>query len=232
MVIKKDIVIKKKVVIPKNRINETNDAEDPFVKRRRERREKEAIELANKKQAEKDALKEKNRKEVIIRAHLDKLEAKIREKDLLQFWAFPDRAGFIKIGKNYGCAQMMKLMNKDLSKYVNRKIVLFSIKFEHNKPDTSTHREFDTWLRVDNLTFKVNPKGELKADGSCHYIWKTNDFKLTKFSFKLLETIMYPIADRVFSCTSMMGFPVSYVVRELKRKKINFDDVLKPLAGV
>lgn len=206
--------------------------ESSYARIKREREEREAREEAKLKQQKSDAIEEKKRKAVIIRKYLTKLDEQIKEKNLNYFWTFPDRSGFKKIGKGLGYEKMQKLIQKDIDKYSNRQIMYFSIRLMHNKSDTSTHREYDTWLLVDTLAFKINSKGDLKADGGCHYVWKDEDFQLTKFSFKLLETIMYPVSEHKLKCISLMGYPLSFVIDKLKKEGVSFKDVLSPLAYV
>ena len=210
----------------------SHDKESNYARIKREREEKEEKEADKLKQQQLDAIEEKKRKAVIIRKYLTKLDEQIKEKDLNYFWTFPDRSGFKKIGKGFSYEKMQKLVQKDIDKYANRQIMYFSIRLEHKSADTSTHRKYDTWILVDTLTFKINSKGEFKADGGCHYVWKDDDFKLTKFSFKLLETIMHPIAEHKLKCISLMGFPLSWVIDRLKKEGVDFSDVLSPLAKI
>jgi hypothetical protein len=65
-----------------------------------------------------------------------------------------------------------------------------------------------------------------------HYVWKTEDFATTKFSFKLAEEIMRPVVDEKFDCTSLMGFQITDVIKDLKKIKVDLSDILKPLANV
>jgi hypothetical protein len=206
--------------------------ESDYARMSREYDEKRAKEAARKKQKEIDAIEEEKRKAVIIRKYLTKLDIQIKEKNLYDFWTFPDRSGFKKIGKGFGYEQMQKLVQKDINKYANRQIMLYQIRLEHNESDTSTHRKYGTWLLVDTVVFKINSKGEFESDGGCHYVWRDEDFKLTKFSFKLLETIMHPITDHKLNCVSLMGYPLTNIIKRLEKLGIDFSDVLNPLAGI
>jgi hypothetical protein len=216
--------------MPKNRINVTKNEEDPYHKIRRERREKEARELADKKQAEKDALKEKKRAEKVIKSYLDKLEVQIKEKNLLNFWSFPDVKGFKKIWNFYNYKQIDKVIQDDLDKYANRQVMRFHITFSQNESVTSLARTNGNWFTVHMMLFEINNKGDIKNTNSCHYAWRNGDFKITKFSFKLLETIMYPIANHIHGCASILGIPLWNVIEQLQLKGVDFTDVLKPLA--
>ena len=223
MVIKKDIVIKKKVVIPKK-------TESAYERISREMDEKEAKELADKKQAEKDALKEKKHAEKVIKSYLDKLEVQIKEKNLQNFWSFPDVKGFKKIWNKYSYKQIDKIVQDDLVRYKNRKIIQFNIIFVQNESKSSLARKNGNWLLLDMMLFEIDDKGTFKNTSGCRYAWRNDDFKITKFSFKLLETIMYPIANGVHSCVSILGIPLWNVIEQLQKKGVDFTDVLKPLA--
>jgi hypothetical protein len=192
--------------------------------------EKEARELADKKQAEKDALKEKKRAEKVIKSYLDKLEVQIKEKNLLSFWVFPDVKGFKKIGNRFNYKKISKLIQDDLDKYANRQIVQFQLLFQQNEDVMTIHRKVGNWFLVEMMLYEIDDKGILKNTSGCHYAWRNGDFKITKFSFKLLETIMYPIANGVHSCVSILGIPLWNVIEQLQKKGVDFTDVLKPLA--
>jgi hypothetical protein len=42
---------------------------------------------------------------------------------------------------------------------------------------------------------------------SAKFVWRENDFKITKFSLGLIEQIMYAVVDGDFSAPSIGGFP-------------------------
>jgi hypothetical protein len=63
-------------------------------------------------------------------------------------------------------------------------------------------------------------------------MWTNEDFAITKFSFKLIEAIMYPISKKAIKCPSICGVHISYVIKELKKKGYNLDEFLNPLAGL
>ena len=213
----------------KNRINETK-TESAYERISREMDEKEARELADKKQAEKDALKEKKRAEKVIKSYLDKLEIQVKEKNLQNFWSFPDVKGFKKIWNKYSYKQIDKVIQDDLNKYSNRQVMRFHITFSQNESVTSLARKNGNWFTVEMMLYEIDDKGILKNTSGCHYAWRNGDFKITKFSFKLLETIMYPIANHVHSCVSILGIPLWNVIEQLQKKGVDFTDVLKPLA--
>ena len=208
--------------------------ESSLQKTRRMRLEKEAKEIQDKKDKAKADLEEKMRRAEIIRPYLTKLEAKIKEKNLYKFWTFTDRSGFKKI--HASMKEIKQLVKSDIERFKRRKIAAFTISFYHNDAENTLHRSLDIWLGVSFTVYEMdndcrmdNPK--YRAMGG-HYIWKTEDFKTTKFSFKLLEEIMRPVVDEKYDCTSLMGFRVTEVIKDLKKIKVNLSDILNPLAGI
>jgi hypothetical protein len=208
-------------------------SESSLEKTRRIRLEKDAKDLKNKKDKEKADKVEKDRQAVIIRSYLDKLQAQIKEKNLESFWTFPDRKGFKKI--HIGRDDIEKLVKSDIKKYQNRPVVHFSLHFYHNEKNTF-ERKMDIWFGVLFTTYELdkdcrmnNPLSHISGG---HAIWKTEDFKVTKFSLKLIEELMYPVVARKHSCTSITGVKITKILADLKRKRVNLDDLLTPLAGV
>lgn len=208
--------------------------ESAYEKVSREMDEKETKNILDAKNKIKYANAELERQAKIIRPYLDKLESQIDEKNLKTFWTFPDRVGFKKIHKSTD--DIKKQVKSDIPRYQNRPLVRFSIAFHQCEKDTSTHRKDDIWLGVQFTVFYIDKDGRIDnpvnhATG-CHFIWQSGDFKTTKFSLKLLEEIMYPVVDRKQSCTSLMGFPLTGILKQLKSKKIDLNEYLNPLAGV
>jgi hypothetical protein len=199
----------------------------------REMREKEQKEIDEKKQIEHDRLKEEERKEKIIMKYLTKLDAKFDETQSTHFWSFPDRSGFKKLYATK--LEMEKFLSKTPEKYKNRKIAYFSVSFYHDSPKTSVFRQDGIWMGASVIIYTLDNDAKFskkKKIWGCRWMWKTDDFKLTKFSFKLLETIMYPISEKITTCESLMGLPITYVVELLEKKGVDFGDVLQPLANV
>ncbi len=209
--------------------------EDSYDKFKRERREKEVQEINDKKQKELDAAKELERKEDIIFPYLDNLVDQISEKKSWTFWAFPDRTGF-KRYKHLSPKEMQKMINEDIDKYKNRNIVYFQMCPYHRAKKDSFHRSLGTLFYVNIVCRTIDNDGNLtkndKRAWGCTFVWQAEDFKTTKFSFKLLETIMYPIAAKKKICYSLGGTSITTIIRDLEKKKFDFSDVLNPLAGV
>lgn len=128
---------------------------------------------------------------------------------------------------------MQEIVSNDVDKYKNRNIASVSILFFHNDKPTNMYRKEGIYMKVGISVFPINGKGILNGNKDawgCDFVWRSEDFKITKFSFKLIETILRAVgAGEAFN--SIMGFPLSYVLEEVENVGISFDGVLKPLAG-
>jgi hypothetical protein len=196
-------------------------------------KQKEEREIKAIKTKELNRIKEEKRLELIVLPHLDKLFMQLTEKNTLDFWVFPDRSGFKKI-VDMDFDDMQTFVKSDVEKYADRKICLFKLSFTHRDAKTSIWRKSGILLIVSIVVFHMDNKAMLNGKNTakgCTFNWHFEDFKLTKLTYKLLETIMHPIADGIFECSSLGGFPLTYVIKNLEKKGIDFTDVLIPLAG-
>jgi hypothetical protein len=89
-------------------------------------------------------------------------------------------------------------------------------------------------LAVGITVFPIDKTGTfvINKSYSCDLSWDDMDFKVTKFSFKLLEKFIEPIVKYRMSYPSIIGTPIRYIIKEIESKKVDLSDVLKPLAGV
>jgi len=209
--------------------------ESPFIKGIREAREKreKVIHDANKKVRDADI--ETARTDKIIVPYLDKLQDTLVEKNLLYFWVFQDEPGFIKHKyKGYNAVQKMILNN--VSKYANRTISSVSINFYHNDMAKNTNtKNYYYYLRIDINIFHIDAKGILNGDGAstgADIAWAADDFKLSKFSFKLLYVLLNAIVSQRYDYTSFTGIPLTYIVKDLQKIGVDFVNTLVPLPGV
>ena len=206
------------------------DVLEKIVRQRKEAEMRAAKKLKEKELAE---IAEHKRLESIVYPYLDKLYKQLREKESMSFWTFPDRAGFKKL-KNMSFDDIQKMVKSDVKKYANRKICFISILTHHRSPKDSIIREHGILLNVIFTVFQMDDKcnlhGDIKTNG-CAIRWLDEDFKITKLTFKLLETIMHPIADFKHKCSDLIGFPLGKVIADLQRKGVDFTDVLTPLSG-
>jgi hypothetical protein len=196
--------------------------EQDEIKKQKEQKEK---------QKELDIIAEKELAIKLIVLNLVSLDKQLTEKNLWVFWVFPDRSGFKKIKETFD--KMQKFIYQDVDKYKNRKICKFSI-IDYYKDPKKFRDPSHYWLVVNMITYPIDDTGNLigkHANYSCTYAWKDNDFKTTKLTFKLLETIMHPIVEKKHKCASIFGIPIT-VIKHLEKKGINFSDALSPLAGL
>ena len=202
--------------------------------------EKKAKDKATAEQKIIDVANEQKRKEDIIFPYLDILTEQLVEKSNASFWTFPDRSGFKKI-KNTNFNQMKKLTSEKSERYKNRTAVNIMIATYHrSKIDTKyAHKNIGIFLICSISVHPINSKGEITDNvWSCTFKWNADDFKTTKFSFKLIEQMMIPIYRKQITCASLLGFPVTDVIADMKKLKdidgkyYNFDDLLHPLAGI
>jgi hypothetical protein len=207
--------------------------ESPFKKSLREMREQRAKDLQDKKEKEILALEEKKKNETIIRIYLDKLDKQLSDKKLHVFHTFPDKPGFKKY--TGGEVFVEKFVAKDPAKYANQKIVVFNIMFHQNQKEDSFKRSAGSWLSVGMNVFCPNEKGKLRHREylvhSANYVWRIQDFKVTRFTFKLLEAIMHPVVNKKADYSSL-GVFLSFVISNLEKKGFKMKEFLNPLAGI
>jgi hypothetical protein len=208
--------------------------ETPLQKIRRERLEKEASE--EKKAEDKRIADEKElaRKKELITEYLDQLEKRLQEKGHVGFWTFPDRTGFKKISAS--TSKIEKMLNKDPNKYDGRQIAEYVIMFHQNKKSDTMHQSSGLLLSVTIRVYDIKEKGEkliLENSKQCDIAWTIDDFKISKFSFKLIEMFMKPLAERKTSCVSILGKPLKFVLERYKKDaKVDFSDALQPLKNL
>ena len=223
-----------KVKIAPKIIPKKKEKESALKRISREIDEKIISDRADNLEKEKAEKKEKDRIRTIIDKYLDSLDTQLDEKESRKFWVFPDRSGFKKY-KNKSIKDMQRMINKEPDKYKNRNVALFKIMPTHNIIKDTVFESTEIMLRFGITIFPIDNNGIINGKDnaySCDGNWRYDDFQVTKFSFKLLERILELITKYKKSFTSLLGSPISYIIKELKQKGGNFDDILSPLAGV
>lgn len=188
-------------------------------------------------QKEKDKLaqqeKEQQRLEKIIIPYVEKLDMQLNEKQLYSFWIFADLSGFNKILVTYD--EMEKLLKEDVKKYANRTVCYFSICPHHDITKQSIYYGTDIWLTSSIITIQLDDKcniiGKNVKRSRCDIAWETPDFKISKLTFKLLETIMHIMAEHHYNYTSLLGNSLDYMIRDLQKKGHDLSAALTPLGG-
>ena len=62
--------------------------------------------------------------------------------------------------------------------------------------------------------------------------WKEEDFKVTKFSLKLLEILMKKGIKKKLSIGAVFGVPFHEFIEELNYKNVDISEYLTPLPGL
>lgn len=201
------------------------------------RQEREARELKLKQQAKDKELsdkKETERQNKIIKEYLDKVQTQLKEKDIGNgFWTFVDRKGFKKFTGSD--AKIEKMLLGDIERFKNRQLASYTIIFHHNKSNTSMHKSSGLWLNVTVRVYNIDDNAKLVGKNryrECGITWDNEDFKTGKFSLKLLERFMKPLAENRVDCVSIMGMNLRSVVKKYNKIGVDFSDVLVPLASV
>jgi hypothetical protein len=171
----------------------------------------------------------KKHNETVITEYITNLQQTIKEKSLQSFWTFPDRSGFKKI-KNVTFQDIQASIKANVDKYKNRQVCEIKIIAFPKSDEYNTYLVVDIWtITSDN---NANIKGKNIKENGCAFMWAEEDFKITKFSFKLVEAIMHIIADNKHKCSSFTGFHIAKVLDDLKKKKIDLSEYLSPLANL
>ncbi len=173
-----------------------------------------------------------------IMEYMDKVDAFLKEKRLYNFWFFPDEKGFKNRIPGLGPKEIKQMVKKDLDKYKGRTVVNVRIVPNYKDPDSlpmkaeTPHGEkIPIYMHGQIMVFKILDDGNLKSTtkSGIEFGWRKEDFEVTKFSLKLLERLVRIAASKLYYCTLTFGCPMSYIVKELRKKKIEIDDVLAPL---
>lgn len=207
----------------------TNEVESEYTKIRRLRLEKEAQEEAQRQLDIENEKKEKERQQKVITKYLDKLEAQVKEKEIKNFWVFMDAPGFKKIS-TLNKEDMQIFIFKNPEKFVNRQLAHIRMEFYQN--DNSL-KQNGTFLFVAMAVYNIDKQGTLEGDHEaeiCRIIWKANDFKLTKFSLKLIEAMIRPVAAGKVDVISYYGQTITSVIKKFKDHGVNLYKYCEPLA--
>jgi hypothetical protein len=166
--------------------------------------------------------------------HLVALKEKLGENT--SFWTFPDDKKFKKLYHGELLEEIQDRIKKDVDKYKNRKIAEISICPRHKASKNTFVKHQGIWLTARIIVFGIDVKGKMQGrnnfNNSCSIRWEEEDFLVSKLSLKLLEKIMYAVAEDKHSCLDMYGISLHKVVNDLKKKNIDISDDLSPLKGI
>jgi hypothetical protein len=150
---------------------------------------------------------------------------------MLSFWTFADRKGFKKFSGSD--KKIDKMLKGDINKYRNRQLAEYVIQFHHNEKENSIFRSNGQWLNVTIRVFNIDNDGVRIGKNKfheCSITWKDADFGVSKFSLKLAEKFLKPLADNKVNCSSIFGLTLRFVIDHYKEKVgMDFSDVLQPL---
>lgn len=188
-------------------------------------------------------LQDQNHLEEIITIYLKKLEKQLQEKNLLNFFIFSDNFNKI-IGVTYD--NIETFLKQDVKKYANRCICYVNIDPNYKSSKKNVYDK-NIWLSVNikilHIGAKCNIIGKKINSHCCDIIWQANDFLTTKFTFKLLETIVHILVENNYNYIinpqqyidyrigfiPNSGYTISCIIRDLKIKGHDISTVLSPL---
>lgn len=237
-----------KTIIPHQQSNIDDEEWERQFREKRLRKKEDAIK-AKQDQEKKKTEKEKadkielKRKEKIITPYIKKLEAKLVDNKfhIHNYFVWAD-----KLTKKLPDDEITILneLKKNPKKYEGKKLALVSILFPYRKrhtPEGNILAHPDSWLKITIHVFTIEEEKVKKAthtfSGFKYYggvvTWLTDDFKITKYSTKLLNFMIKALADEILSFPSVFGVDWEYVVDLFKKNKRPIpEEYLVPLAGV
>lgn len=216
---------------PRNKVVEKEHPFDAIV---RKRKEKELAEQQAKIQEELNAKKEEERKHKIIYNYMEKLAPKFKElfgKDSngYRVWVDAPSKKITKPPKYF-----RDLLDKSPEKYKDKKYAEIYLKPHHKDhgKQTGLFRDPDTWIDCNIKVFKVGKNGKWTATYGCKWTWRTDDFKVSKFSFKLINKLIEVVSNNIYTCGQLSGEPLSFMIKNMKKRGVKFGELLQPLTGV
>jgi len=236
MIITKKLKSKKsKKYSKKSSKSDKKENESTFMRLYREEEEREAKELIAQKEAAKAEKKETERKHKIIMKYMVKLDKKLNETVGDGFYSWVDDPKFGKFSMSK--EEVDEMVEQNPEKYAGRHLAEFYIKSFHDKrKEKQLFFDKDTWLYVSIYVYNVKKNGKIEYTNSRggNWVWRTDDFKITKFSFKFLEFLMREVFDKeIYNFTDLGGVPLSFMIKCIKEEGFKFPEgILQPLAGV
>jgi len=223
----------KKLSKKSSKSNKKDKSEYLFDKLQRERKEREAKERQAQEKAVIAAKKEEERKHKIIYEYVEKLDNKLKKTIDDGFFSFVDDPKFTKLCTSH--QNIKKMLKSNPEKYAGRHIAEFYIKSYHNKRNEKhLFHSQDTWISGHVYIYEIDNKGKYTNDpiGGGNFVWLTDDFKITKFSYKFYKFLMHVFDTGVYNFSDLGGVSLSFLINQLKKRGVKFDDILQPLAGV
>lgn len=96
-------------------------------------------------------------------------------------------------------------------------------------------KKYNNWITIGIDIWPVDEKGNITNEGGGGVYtmsWGTNDFKISRFTFKLLQQIVIATNKKLIASANPIGTPLAGVLKLLKNKNVDLSDYLIPLAGM
>lgn len=164
--------------------------------------------------------------EKIVKTYIENLDKQLKEKDLYSFCVFPEQGFKNKMREDI--KDIKKLIKKEAGKHDH--LVCILINPLHNRRESISGKA-GVWLFASINVIPIDEKGELlsKKGWNTDMHWKVDDFKITKFSLKLLETLMKHVIKKKLGIAGVFGVPFNELVKRLGYKDVDISSVFTPL---
>src|SRR6476620_10992869 len=216
-----------------NPVSKKIPKESTFMRLYREDEEQKAKEKLEKEKAALAAEKEYYRKCKIIYQYMVKLDKRLNETIGGGFVSWTDDTNFKKIHMNRN--EIEKITKANPKKYAGRHFAYITVKpFHKEHGEKRLMFDIDSWMTAFITIYEIKKDGTFERGGvrSANWVWLTDDFKITKFTFKFLEFMMHIVDKNIYSFAQPGGVSLQFIMNRLNEKKIDFGDVLQPLSGV
>ncbi len=164
--------------------------------------------------------------EKVVKEYIESLDKQLKEKKLFSFCVFPEQ-GF-KNKMRESTEELKKLTKKEAGKH--EYIACIKINTLNDQRDSILGKA-GGWLYASINVIPIDKDGKWlsKKGWNTNMHWKVDDFKITKFSLKLLETLMQYVIRKKLEIAGTFGVPFNELVEELGYKKIDISSIFTPL---
>ena len=125
--------------------------------------------------------------------YLKDLDKKLKERHTQSFWALPDNIIF-KVFKDYTKTDWQKRLKENYTRYKNKHLARISINITTSK--STWYKSTGILLQISIDIFKIHDNGTINTKFGDSWgaliAFKENDFKISKFSIKLVLTGFHP----------------------------------------
>jgi hypothetical protein len=156
--------------------------------------------------------------------YLKELDTKYTERNMTYFWAMCDNETF-KPMKKYSDRQIEAKFMKNPERYKGRWVANIKVYIDNTKHAV---KQDDSLIDVIYNIFKVKNNGEIDFDGrakTLRALYFKDDLNKRKFKSKDIEKFMKLCYEGVLRSDVLNGKPFKLLMKELKKKKIDFSDV-------